>query len=301
MKASPDIQPLVEESIHILREASAQFRNPYILFSGGKDSITLVHLAIEAFKPLNIPFKLLHIDTGHNFKEAIEFRDRLAKQYGLTLEVRYVADTIEQRQLKEPGGKFPSRNMLQSFTLMDAIKELDIDCCLGGGRRDEEKARAKERIFSHRNAQGQWQPHEQNPELWNVYNGLLNEGENYRVFPISNWTEMDVWQFISQRGIELPSIYFSHQRDCVVLPSGQLLAVSDFIKLDDNDTIVSRQVRFRTVGDMTCTAAVESAAHSVSDIITELSLTKISERGATRIDDTISESGMEDRKKQGYF
>ncbi|MBS1634733.1 MAG: sulfate adenylyltransferase subunit 2 [Bacteroidetes bacterium] len=301
LKASTYIDQLIEESVFILRETAAQFQNPYILFSGGKDSITLVHLAMEAFSPLAIPFKLLHVDTGHNFKEALDFRDRLVKEYGLTLEVRYVADTIQEKKLKEPTGKFASRNALQSFTLLDAIQELQIDCCIGGGRRDEEKARAKERVFSHRDKQGSWQPDQQNPELWNVYNGLLNPGENYRVFPISNWTERDVWQFIKEKNISLPSIYFSHNRSCIHLPGGQLLAVSEFIQTDARDTISTEQVRFRTVGDMTCTAAVPSKATTVDDILKELDETHISERGATRIDDKISESGMEDRKKQGYF
>lgn len=301
MQTDPYIQSLVDESIYILREASAQFRNPYLLFSGGKDSTVLLHLAIEAFRPLPVPFKLLHIDTGHNFPEAILFRDHISKKYNVPLEVRYVADTIRDKKLEEPTGKFASRNVLQSYTLMDAIGELNIDCCIGGGRRDEEKARAKERVFSHRNASGTWQPHQQNPELWNVYNGLLNADDHYRVFPISNWTEIDVWQYIKQRSIELPSVYFAHQRACVLLPSGQLLALSDFIHPGEGDVIVNRQVRFRTVGDMTCTAAVVSGASTVDEVINELTASRISERGATRIDDTISKSGMEDRKKMGYF
>jgi sulfate adenylyltransferase subunit 2 len=291
---------LESEAIHIFREVAGQFERPALLFSGGKDSITLVQLALKAFRPGKFPFPLVHIDTGHNFPEALKYRDELAEKLGEKLIVRNVGDTIKAKNLTEPKGKFASRNALQTFTLLDTIEEFKFDACIGGARRDEEKARAKERIFSVRDEFGQWDPKLQRPELWNTYNGRINKGENVRVFPISNWTELDVWNYIRREKIELPSIYFSHERD-VISHEGQLVAVSDFIKLDAADTVLKKTVRYRTVGDMTCTAAVESKASNIDDIITEIIATKTSERGETRIDDKVSEAAMEDRKKIGYF
>ncbi|MCC6180564.1 MAG: sulfate adenylyltransferase subunit CysD [Bacteroidia bacterium] len=292
---------LESEAIHILREVAGQFERPVLLFSGGKDSTVLVHLALKAFRPGKFPFPLLHIDTGHNFEEAIVFRDQLVKQIDEKLIVRYVADTIKQHNLQDAKGKFPSRNVLQTNTLLDVIEEFSFDACIGGARRDEEKARAKERVFSVRDEFGQWNPKSQRPELWNIYNGKINKGENVRVFPISNWTELDVWNYIKREQISLPSIYFTHERDCIVLNNGQLMNVNQFIKVDETDIIARKKVRYRTVGDMTCTAAIESEAYTIDDIIKELENTKISERGATRMDDRISEAAMEDRKKNGYF
>lgn len=291
---------LEAESIHIFREVAAQFEKPALLFSGGKDSITLVHLAKKAFAPGKIPFTLVHIDTGHNFPEALDFRDSLVKEVNAKLVVRKVEDTIQQRNLTEPKGKFASRNWLQTYTLLDTIEEFGFDCCIGGGRRDEEKARAKERIFSVRDEFGQWNPKLQRPELWNIYNGKIHKGENVRVFPISNWTELDVWNYIRKEKIDLPSIYFSHERN-VIEHEGQLIAVSGFIRVDDTDVVVKKKVRYRTVGDMTCTAAVESQANTLDEVINEITATRISERGETRIDDKVTEAAMEDRKKNGYF
>ena len=295
------LDELESEAIYILREVAGQFDKPALLFSGGKDSICLVHLALKAFRPGKFPFPLLHIDTGHNFKETINYRDQLVNTINEDLIVRYVADTIKSKQLQDGKGKFPSRNALQTYTLLDAISEFQFDACIGGARRDEEKARAKERIFSVRDEFGQWNPKLQRPELWNMYNGKINKGENVRVFPISNWTELDVWNYIKREKIELPSIYFSHERECIVTESGQLMANNEFIQLDETDLMVTKKVRYRTVGDMTCTAAIESEAHTIDEIINELLETKISERGATRMDDRISEAAMEDRKKDGYF
>lgn len=291
---------LESEAIHIMREVAGQFEKPALLFSGGKDSITLVHLALKAFRPGKFPFPLVHIDTGHNFPEALQFRDELANKLGEKLIVRNVEDTIKAKKLSEPIGKFASRNALQTYTLLDAIEEFKFDACIGGARRDEEKARAKERIFSVRDEFGQWNPKLQRPELWNTYNGKIHKGENVRVFPISNWTELDVWNYIRRENIELPSIYFSHQRE-VLEHEGQLVALSEFIRLDPQDKISTKKVRYRTVGDMTCTAAVESEANNIDDIISEIIATKTSERGETRIDDKVSEAAMEDRKKNGYF
>ncbi len=291
---------LESEAIHILREVAGQFERPALLFSGGKDSITLVHLALKAFRPGKFPFPLVHIDTGHNFPEALEFRDRLANEIGEKLIVRKVEDTIKLKKLTEPKGKFASRNQLQTFTLLDTIEEFEFDACIGGARRDEEKARAKERIFSVRDEFGQWDPKLQRPELWNIYNGKIHKGENVRAFPISNWTELDVWNYIRKENIALPAIYFSHERE-VIEHEGQLIAASKFIRIDETDTIVRKKVRYRTVGDMTCTAAVESSASGLDDIIKEITATKTSERGETRIDDKVSEAAMEDRKKNGYF
>lgn len=294
------LEQLESEAIHIMREVAGQFEKPALLFSGGKDSITLVHLALKAFRPGKFPFPLVHIDTGHNFQEALDFRDALAEKTGEKLIVRQVADTIKQQNLTEPKGKFASRNALQTFTLLDTIQEFKFDACIGGARRDEEKARAKERIFSVRDEFGQWDPKLQRPELWNIYNGRIHKGENVRVFPISNWTELDIWNYIRREKIELPSIYFAHDRE-VLEHEGQLVALSQFIQREETDKISTRRVRYRTVGDMTCTAAVESNATTIDDIINEIIVTKTSERGETRIDDKVSEAAMEDRKKSGYF
>ena len=291
---------LESEAIHIFREVAGQFEHPALLFSGGKDSITLVHLALKAFRPGKFPFPLVHIDTGHNFPEALDFRDKLVAEIGEKLIVRKVEDTIRSKNLTEQKGKFASRNALQTYTLLDAIEEFGFDACIGGARRDEEKARAKERIFSVRDEFGQWNPKLQRPELWNTYNGKIHKGENVRVFPISNWTELDIWNYIKRENIGLPSIYFSHERE-VLEHEGQLVAVSEFINLEPTDIVTSKRVRYRTVGDMTCTAAVESTASNIDDIITEIIATKTSERGETRIDDKVSEAAMEDRKKNGYF
>jgi sulfate adenylyltransferase subunit 2 len=294
------LEQLESEAIHIFREVAGQFERPALLFSGGKDSITLVHLALKAFRPGKFPFPLVHIDTGHNFKEALDFRDELANRIGEKLIVRKVEDTIREKELTEPKGKFASRNALQTFTLLDAIEEFKFDCCIGGARRDEEKARAKERIFSVRDEFGQWDPKLQRPELWNTYNGRIHKGENVRVFPISNWTELDIWNYIRREKIDLPSIYFAHDRE-VLEHDGQLVAVSEFIQLEPGDKISTKKVRYRTVGDMTCTAAVESNAADLDSVINEIIATKTSERGETRIDDRVSEAAMEDRKKNGYF
>ena len=294
------LDQLEAEAIYILREVAGQFEKPALLFSGGKDSITLVHLALKAFRPGKFPFPLVHIDTGHNFPEALDFRDNLAKTLGEQLIVRKVEDTIKAKGLKETTGKLASRNALQTFTLLGTIEEFEFDACIGGARRDEEKARAKERIFSIRDEFGGWEPKKQRPELWNIYNGKINKGENVRVFPISNWTELDVWNYIRREKIDLPSIYFSHERE-ILHYEGQLIATSEFIRIDEGDIVSTKRVRYRTVGDMTCTAAVESTASNIDDIINEITATRISERGETRIDDRISEAAMEDRKVNGYF
>lgn len=294
------LEQLEAESIYIFREVAGQFERPALLFSGGKDSITLVHLALKAFAPGKIPFPLVHIDTGHNFPEALKFRDWLTNETGATLIVRKVEDTIKKRNLAEPKGKFPSRNWLQTYTLLDTIEEFQFDCCIGGARRDEEKARAKERIFSVRDEFGQWNPKLQRPELWGIFNGRIHKGENVRVFPISNWTELDVWNYIRKEKIDLPSIYFAHDRH-VIEHEGQLLAVSEFIQPAEDDVLLNKKVRYRTVGDMTCTAAVESTAITLDEVINEITATRISERGETRIDDKVTEAAMEDRKKNGYF
>ena len=291
---------LESEAIHIMREVAGQFERPALLFSGGKDSITLVHLALKAFRPGKFPFPLVHIDTGHNFPEALGYRDAMVERLGEKLIVRKVEDTIKEKNLTEQKGKFASRNALQTYTLLDIIEEFKFDALIGGARRDEEKARAKERIFSVRDEFGQWNPKLQRPELWNTYNGKIHKGENVRAFPISNWTELDVWNYIRSEKIDLPSIYFSHERE-VLEHEGQLVAVSEFITLEPTDVILKKSVRYRTVGDMTCTAAVESNATKIDDIINEIIATKTSERGETRIDDRVSEAAMEDRKKGGYF
>ncbi len=294
------LRQLEAESIYVMREVAAQFERPALLFSGGKDSITLVHLAAKAFAPMKIPFPLVHIDTGHNFPEALAYRDALAAELGAELIVRKVEDTIAAKGLTEPKGKFASRNWLQTHTLLDTIEEFHFDACIGGARRDEEKARAKERFFSVRDEFGQWDPKLQRPELWNIYNGRIQKGENVRVFPISNWTELDVWSYIAQEGIDLPSIYFAHNRD-VIEHEGRLIAVSPYIQIDENDVIQNKRVRYRTVGDMTCTAAVESNAATLEEVVAEITASRISERGETRIDDKVTEAAMEDRKKGGYF
>jgi sulfate adenylyltransferase subunit 2 len=290
---------LEAEAIYILREVAGQFEKPALLFSGGKDSITLVHLAQKAFRPGKFPFPLVHIDTGHNFPETITYRDEMIERINEKLIVGYVQESIDAGKVLEQKGKNASRNALQTTTLLDVIEKYQFDACIGGARRDEEKARAKERIFSVRDEFGQWDPKLQRPELWSLYNGEIHKGENVRVFPISNWTELDVWNYIKREQIPLPTIYFSHKRD-VISRNGQLMAATEHLNMDHEDVVVHKSVRFRTVGDMTCTAAVESEAFLIDDIIEEISNSKISERGA-RMDDKVSEAAMEDRKKGGYF
>jgi len=293
------LQQLESEAIFIMREVASQFENPVLLFSGGKDSIVMVRLAQKAFWPAKIPFPLMHIDTGHNFPETIEFRDRLVEEVGAKLVVRTVQESIDKGRAVEEKGPNPSRNGLQTITLLDAIEEFKFDAAFGGARRDEEKARAKERFFSHRDDFGQWDPRNQRPELWNLFNGRKNIGEHFRVFPLSNWTEMDVWQYIALEKLDIPKIYFTHERE-MVNRRGVLLAKSEFITLMRNESYEMRQIRFRTVGDMTCTGAVESSANSIEAIIQEVAAAKVTERGG-RADDKRSEAAMEDRKKQGYF
>ncbi len=293
------LQELESESIFILREVAAQFEKPILLFSGGKDSIIVSHLAKKAFFPAKIPFPLVHIDTGHNFPETIEYRDWWAKELGAKIIVRYVQDSIDQGKAVEEKGINASRNVLQTVTLLDAIEELKTDCAIGGARRDEEKARSKERFFSHRDEFGQWNPKNQRPELWNLFNGKKNMGEHFRVFPISNWTEMDVWQYILQENIPLPKIYFSHKRK-VFQRDGQFLADFDFMTKKPNEVVAEKTIRFRTIGDITCTGAVESTATTLEEIIQEVAASRTTERG-TRADDKRSEAAMEDRKKAGYF
>lgn len=290
---------LEHEAIYIMREVAAQFERPALLFSGGKDSITLVHLARKAFYPAKVPFPMLHIDTGHNFPETIEFRDWLAGHTGMQLIVRYVQDSIDQGKVKEETGKYASRNVLQTTTLLDAIEELKLDACIGGARRDEEKARAKERVFSVRDDFGQWDAKKQRPELFDMLNGKINIGENVRVFPISNWTELDVWNYIKEENLDLPSIYYSHKRD-IIERDGMYWPYSPFLNTSEDEQPFEATVRFRTVGDMTCTAAVLSEATTLDTIISEIREATISERGA-RIDDKRSEAAMEKRKKEGYF
>lgn len=291
---------LESEAIYIFREVAAQFERPVLLFSGGKDSITLVRLAQKAFWPAKIPFPLMHIDTGHNFPETIEFRDRLVEELGLELIVRNVQDSIDQGKVKEETGRYASRNMLQTTTLLDAIEEFKFDACIGGARRDEEKARAKERIFSVRDDFGQWDEKNQRPELFDMLNGQIELGQNVRVFPISNWTELDVWSYIQKESIEIPSIYFAHKRDTFVRDGLIWSAEDGVVFRDEEEQVEERTVRFRTVGDMSCTAAVESEADTIEKVVAEIRSSKISERGA-RIDDKRSEAAMEKRKQQGYF
>jgi sulfate adenylyltransferase subunit 2 len=290
---------LEHEAIHIIREVAAQFDRPALLFSGGKDSITLVHLARKAFYPAAVPFPMLHIDTGHNFPETIAFRDWLAEETGLQLIVRHVQDSIDAGKATEETGKYASRNVLQTVTLLDAIAELKLDACIGGARRDEEKARAKERVFSVRDDFGQWDAKKQRPELFDMLNGRIAVGENVRVFPISNWTELDVWNYIREENLAIPSIYFSHKRQ-VIERDGMYWPHSTFLNTTDDEKPFTGTVRFRTVGDMTCTAAVLSDASDIETIIAEIREATISERGA-RIDDKRSEAAMEKRKKEGYF
>ena len=293
------VTQLESEAIFILRETAAQFKKPVLLFSGGKDSIVMAHLARKAFHPAKLPFPLLHVDTGHNFQETIEYRDRFVEDYGARLIVALVQDSIDKERVVEEKGVGASRNGLQAVTLLDAIEGGGFDAALGGGRRDEEKARAKERFFSPRNVFGEWDPKAQRPELWNIFNGRMHHGEQFRVFPLSNWTEMDVWQYIKHEEIELPNLYFSHERE-VVERGGSLLATSEVVRPQEGETVGMRRVRFRTIGDMTCTGAIESTASSLEDIIGEVAAARQTERG-TRADDKRSEAAMEDRKKQGYF
>ena len=293
------LKQLESEAIFMMREVAAQFERPALLFSGGKDSIVMVRLAQKAFFPAKIPLPLVHVDTGHNFEETIEFRDKMVREIGATLIVRYVQDSIDQGRAVEEKGPNPSRNGLQTITLLDTIEEFKFDACFGGARRDEEKARAKERFFSHRDEFGQWDPKNQRPELWNLYNGKKQQGENFRIFPLSNWTEMDVWQYIYSEKLDIPSIYFTHKRD-IINRGGTLLFNSPFVTLLKGETVENMQVRFRTVGDMTCTGAVESDAATLEEVIQEVASARQTERG-TRADDKRSEAAMEDRKKQGYF
>jgi len=293
------LKELEDEAIFVMREVAAQFEKKVILFSGGKDSIVLVHLAKKAFWPAKMPFSLMHIDTGHNFKETLEFRDDLAREVGVELIVKYVQDSIDKGMVTEEKGANASRNKAQSVTLLDAIEELKIDVAIGGGRRDEEKARAKERFFSHRNEFGQWDPKNQRPELWNIFNGHKNIGEHFRVFPISNWTELDVWQYIFSEKIKLPGLYYTHRRK-IFSRNGVYLAWAPFMQLKPNEEVFETDVRCRTIGDITCTGVTLSKAHSLEEIISEIAATRVTERGG-RYDDKRSEAAMEDRKKEGYF
>lgn len=293
------LKELEAEAIYVIREVAAQFENPALLFSGGKDSITVAHLARKAFYPSKVPFPLVHIDTGHNFPETIAFRDKFISEIGAELIVGSVQQSIDEGKVVEEKGINASRNSLQTVTLLDTIEQHKFDACLGGARRDEEKARAKERFFSHRDEFGQWDPKNQRPELWNIFNGMKNYGESFRVFPISNWTEMDVWQYVLMENIELPSLYFAHERE-VFMRDNVIMATSDFIPMKEIEEVKSQIVRFRTIGDMTCTGAVSSSAKTIEDIIDEVAASRHTERG-TRADDKRSEAAMEDRKKQGYF
>lgn len=293
------LRELEAESIFIMREVASQFERPGLLFSGGKDSIVMFHLARKAFWPAKVPFPLLHIDTGHNFQETIDFRDELAEKHGVQCIVKYVQDSINEGKAVEETGVNASRNKLQTVTLLDAIEELKLDAALGGGRRDEEKARAKERFFSHRDDFGQWDPKNQRPELWNLFNGKKRMGEHFRVFPISNWTEMDVWQYIYMEQIEIPDLYFTHKRK-VFNRDGVWMFQAPFMQLKEGEELVEKDVRCRTIGDITCTGLTLSKANSLEDIIDEVAATRTTERGG-RADDKRSEAAMEDRKKEGYF
>ena len=293
------LKELESESIFIMREVAAQFQNPVILFSGGKDSILMTYLAVKAFYPARVPFPLLHIDTGHNFPETLEYRDNLVEQYGLKLMVGSVQEAIDAGEIVEEQGYNASRNLLQTHVLLSSLEKGKFDAALGGGRRDEEKARAKERFFSHRDEFGQWDPKNQRPELWNLFNGKKNMGEHFRVFPISNWTELDVWQYLAEEEVPLPSLYFAHQRE-VFERDSMLLANSEYIPRRETETVYSETVRCRTIGDMTCTGVWKSNAQTVEDIIAEVATSRITERGG-RADDKRSETAMEDRKKGGYF
>lgn len=293
------LRELEAESIYIIREVVAQFENPVLLFSGGKDSIVMFHLARKAFFPAKLPFPLMHIDTGHNFQETLDFRDKLMKETGTKLIVGYVQDSIDKGRVVEEKGADASRNVLQTVTLLDAIEEYKFDVAMGGGRRDEEKARAKERFFSHRDEFGQWDPKNQRPELWNIFNGKKQKGEHFRVFPLSNWTEMDIWQYIYMENIEIPNLYFTHKRK-VFYRDGVWLAAAPFMKLKENEKIVEKNVRCRTIGDITCTGVSLSTANTLEDIVKEVAASRVTERGG-RYDDKRSEAAMEDRKKEGYF
>ncbi len=290
---------LEAESMFVLREVATQFREPCLLFSGGKDSICVAHLAYKAFWPARMPFRLLHVDTGHNFPETIEYRDAFAEKVGARLLVGSVEESIRSGRVNEETGPNPSRNALQTVTLLDTIEEHGFDAAIGGARRDEEKARAKERVFSHRDEFGQWDPKNQRPELWTLFNGRMRVGEHFRVFPLSNWTELDVWRYVQREEIELPSLYFAHDRK-VFERDGSLLAETEFTRPSDGERVETRTVRFRTIGDVTCTGAVESQASSLEDVIAEVAAARKTERG-TRADDRRSETSMEDRKRQGYF
>ena len=293
------LDELESEAIFVLREVWAQFQNPVILFSGGKDSIVITHLAKKAFYPCKIPFALLHVDTGHNFPETIQFRNQLIEQLGVKLIVGSVQESINQGRVSEEKGKNATRNALQTTTLLDAIETHKIDCAIGGGRRDEEKARAKERFFSHRDDFGQWDPKNQRPELWNLFNGKHFEGEHFRAFPISNWTEMDVWNYILRENIKIPSLYFAHQRQ-VIWKNESWIPYSEFLQIDETETIVTKNIRFRTLGDITITGGIESEADTLEKIVQEVAAMRQTERG-NRSDDKRSETAMEDRKRQGYF
>jgi sulfate adenylyltransferase subunit 2 len=294
------LETLEAESIHIFREVAAELERPVLLFSGGKDSIVLLRLAEKAFRPGKFPFPIMHVDTGHNFPEVVKFRDQLVEQIGERLIVASVQDSIDAGRAVEETGPRASRNRLQIVTLLDAIAEHGFDAAFGGARRDEERARAKERVFSFRDDFGQWDPKVQRPELWSLYNGRIRKGEHVRVFPISNWTELDVWQYIAQERLEIPSIYYAHERD-VFARDGMLYAHSDYVELIDGEEPFRESVRYRTVGDMTCTGAVRSRATTLKDVVTEIAATRITERGETRADDRVTEAAMEDRKREGYF
>jgi sulfate adenylyltransferase subunit 2 len=294
------LDELEAEAIHIMREVAAERERPVLLFSGGKDSIVLLRLAEKAFRPAKFPFPVMHVDTGHNFPEVIEYRDRRVEELGERLVVASVQESIDQGRVQDQTGPRASRNQLQTTTLLDAIEEHGFDAAMGGARRDEERARAKERIFSFRDDFGQWNPRAQRPELWNLYNARIRKGEHIRVFPISNWTELDVWQYVAREGLELPSIYFSHERD-VFKRDGMLYAASDFVERYPDEEPFSARVRFRTVGDMTCTGGVVSEAGTIDEVVSEIAATRVTERGETRADDRVSEAAMEDRKRVGYF
>jgi sulfate adenylyltransferase subunit 2 len=294
------LRTLEAEAVHTMREVAAEFERPVLLFSGGKDSIVLLRLAEKAFRPAGFPFPVMHVDTGHNFPEALEFRDRRMEELGERLIVASVEDSIRSGRVVEETGPRASRNALQTVTLLDAIAEHSFDAAFGGARRDEERSRAKERVLSFRNEFGQWEPQRQRPELWSLYNGRIRKGEHARVFPISNWTELDVWQYIAEEGLEVPSIYFAHERE-VFTRDGMLYAVSPFIELIDGEQPFTAQVRYRTVGDMSCTGAVESSATTLEDVVAEIAATELTERGQTRGDDRVTEAAMEDRKRAGYF
>ena len=298
MKSS--LSGLIDESVTIIREVAVEFERPVLLFSGGKDSVVMLHLAVRAFAPARIPFPVMHIDTGHNFSEVIEFRDRCVAEMGVQLIVGSVQASIDAGRIADVSGPRASRNPLQTVTLLDSIAEHKFDAVFGGARRDEERARAKERVYSHRDSFGQWDPKNQRPELWGIYNGRHNKGEHFRVFPISNWTELDIWTFIAEHNIDLPSIYYAHRRP-VFRRDNMWMAVTDFLQPEPDEVVEEQLVRFRTVGDATCTAAIESSASTVDDIIAETSVARVTERGATRADDRMSEAGMEDRKRTGYF